>query len=52
MLIRPNCSRFGWDLERQVVTAEKLVWDAYLQPTSVILFWLVVLVFYLMILSG
>ncbi|KAL5547743.1 hypothetical protein UlMin_002974 [Ulmus minor] len=31
MLIGPNCSGFGWDAEKKIVTAEKLVWDAYLQ---------------------
>ncbi|KAK3212820.1 hypothetical protein Dsin_017526 [Dipteronia sinensis] len=31
MLTRPNCSDFGWDTERNTVTAEKPVWDAYIQ---------------------
>ncbi|KAL5540810.1 hypothetical protein UlMin_042251 [Ulmus minor] len=31
MLIGPNCSGFGWDSDRKIVTAEKRIWDAYLQ---------------------
>ena len=31
MLTGPFCSGFGWDNERKTVTAEKPVWDAYLQ---------------------
>ncbi|TXG62851.1 hypothetical protein EZV62_009845 [Acer yangbiense] len=31
MLTGPNCSGFGWDTERKTVTAEKPVWDAYIQ---------------------
>ncbi|TXG51732.1 hypothetical protein EZV62_024256 [Acer yangbiense] len=30
MLTGPNCSGFGWDTERKTVTAEKPVWDAYI----------------------
>ncbi|KAF4356152.1 hypothetical protein F8388_012302 [Cannabis sativa] len=29
MLTGPNCSGFGWDPEKQMVTAEKPVWEAY-----------------------
>ncbi|KAF4360758.1 hypothetical protein F8388_011474 [Cannabis sativa] len=31
MLTRPFCSGFGWDCNRKTVTAEKSVWEAYLQ---------------------
>ncbi|XP_062097148.1 uncharacterized protein At2g29880-like [Humulus lupulus] len=31
MLIGPFCSGFGWDNDRKTVTAEKSVWEAYLQ---------------------
>ncbi|KAM6569170.1 hypothetical protein CsatB_017155 [Cannabis sativa] len=31
MLTGPNCSGFGWDPQKQMVTAEKPVWEAYLQ---------------------
>ncbi|PON87613.1 Myb/SANT-like domain containing protein [Trema orientale] len=31
MLTGPYCSGFGWDSERKVITAEKPVWDAYLE---------------------
>ncbi|KAF4374433.1 hypothetical protein G4B88_012822 [Cannabis sativa] len=31
MLTGPFCSVFGWDSNRKTVTAEKPVWDAYLQ---------------------
>ncbi|GAY33387.1 hypothetical protein CUMW_284120 [Citrus unshiu] len=29
MLTGPNCSGFGWDPEKKIVTTEKTVWDAY-----------------------
>ncbi|KAL5549126.1 hypothetical protein UlMin_004357 [Ulmus minor] len=31
MLTGPSCSGFGWDSYRKMVTAEKPIWDAYLQ---------------------
>lgn len=31
MLTGPFCSGFGWDNDRKTVTAEKSVWEAYLQ---------------------
>ena len=31
MLTGSNCSGFGWDIEKKTVTAEKPVWDAYIQ---------------------
>ncbi|KAL5570021.1 hypothetical protein UlMin_026596 [Ulmus minor] len=31
MLTDPSCSGFGWDSDRKMVTAEKPIWDAYLQ---------------------
>ncbi|KAL5564252.1 hypothetical protein UlMin_027416 [Ulmus minor] len=31
MLIGPSCSGSGWDSDRKMVTAEKPIWDAYLQ---------------------
>lgn len=31
MLTGPNCSGFGWDPKKKIVTAEKAVWDAYVQ---------------------
>ncbi|KAF4346188.1 hypothetical protein G4B88_007166 [Cannabis sativa] len=31
MLTGPLCSGFGWNSNRKIVTAEKLVWEAYLQ---------------------
>ncbi|XP_062099853.1 uncharacterized protein At2g29880-like [Humulus lupulus] len=31
MLTEPFCSGFGWDNDRKTVTAEKSVWEAYLQ---------------------
>ncbi|KAL5552068.1 hypothetical protein UlMin_002244 [Ulmus minor] len=31
MLTGPNCSGFGWDLDRKMVIAKKPIWDAYLQ---------------------
>ncbi|KAK1561061.1 hypothetical protein Q3G72_033985 [Acer saccharum] len=31
MLTGPNYSGFGWDTEKKTVTAEKPVWDAYIQ---------------------
>ncbi|KAK3230195.1 hypothetical protein Dsin_002076 [Dipteronia sinensis] len=31
MLTGFNCSGFGWDTEKKTVTAEKHVWDAYIQ---------------------
>ncbi|KAF4370719.1 hypothetical protein F8388_025098 [Cannabis sativa] len=31
MLTRPFCGGFGWDSNRKTVTAEKSVWEAYLQ---------------------
>ena len=31
MLTGPNCSGFGWDTEKKIVTAEKPVWDEYIQ---------------------
>lgn len=31
ILTRPNCSGFGWDLDKKIVTAKKAVWDAYIQ---------------------
>ncbi|KAF4355543.1 hypothetical protein F8388_003124 [Cannabis sativa] len=34
MLTGPNCSGFGWDPQKQMVTAEKPVWEAYLQSMS------------------
>ncbi|KAK2662443.1 hypothetical protein Ddye_001017 [Dipteronia dyeriana] len=30
MLTGPNCSGFGWDIEKKTVTVEKPVWDAYI----------------------
>ncbi|KAL5574249.1 hypothetical protein UlMin_023846 [Ulmus minor] len=41
MLTGPNCSGFGWDSDRKMVTAEKPIWDAYLQ----VIFILVVVCF-------
>ncbi|KAF4390930.1 hypothetical protein G4B88_030608 [Cannabis sativa] len=34
MLTGPNCSGFGWDPEKQMVTAEKPVWEAYYRPRA------------------
>ncbi|KAL9411883.1 hypothetical protein AB3S75_045478 [Citrus x aurantiifolia] len=31
MLNGPNCRGFNWDPQRKIVTAEKAVWDAYIQ---------------------
>ena len=31
MLTGPNCRGFNWDPQRKIVTAEKAVWDAYIQ---------------------
>ncbi|KAL5569373.1 hypothetical protein UlMin_025948 [Ulmus minor] len=31
MLTGPSCNGFGWDSDRKMVTAEKPIWDAYLQ---------------------
>ena len=30
MLTGPNCSGFGWDPDKKIVTAEKAMWDAYI----------------------
>ena len=38
MLTGPNCSGFGWDSEKQIVTEEKPAWDAYLQVLFILNF--------------
>ena len=30
ILTRPNCSGFGWDLDKKIVTTERVVWDVYI----------------------
>ncbi|KDO57232.1 hypothetical protein CISIN_1g022123mg [Citrus sinensis] len=34
MLTGPNCRGFNWDPQRKIVTAEKAVWDAYIQAAN------------------
>ncbi|KAH9735880.1 Myb DNA-bind 3 domain-containing protein [Citrus sinensis] len=34
MLTGPNCSGFGWDPDKKIVTAEKAMWDAYIHTVN------------------